>query len=416
MGGQPLNKPVVGIAATADGGGYWLVAGDGGVFNFGNAQFHGSMAGRPLNASMVGMAPTPNGAGYWLVGADGGVFALGNAQFRGSMGGQPLNKPVVGMAATPDGGGYWLVAGDGGVFALGNAQFHGSMGGQPLNASIVGMAATPTGAGYWLVGADGGVFAFGDAQFHGSMGGQPLNQPMVGMAATADGGGYWLAAADGGVFAFGNAPFRGTPAAPVAGSAGPAPSAAPAAAAPAALPAPSRPVAGESITVARVVGRVTVTLPGSDRAVVLTDRSTIPNGAEVDATRGRVQLTQAIRNGSTQRADARLGRFIVALTKSRGTTLRLSEPLTSCARAPRTRALTAKKTRSRKLWVNDRGGSWRTRGKFAAATAKGTTWKIADTCTTTTVSALGGTVVVRPLDGRKSVDVSAPHRHVVHAP
>jgi hypothetical protein len=66
--------------------------------------------------------------------------------------------------------------------------------------------------------------------------------------------------------------------------------------------------------------------------------------------------------------------------------------------------------------VNDRGGSWRTRGKFAAATAKGTKWTIADTCTTTTVSALGGTVVVRPLDGRKSVDVSAPHRHVVHAP
>jgi hypothetical protein len=414
-GNQPLNKPVVGMAATPDGGGYWLVAGDGGLFNFGNAPFHGSMAGQSLNAAMVAMAPTPNGAGYWLVAGDGGVFAF-NAPFHGSMAGQPLNKPVVGMAATPDGGGYWLVAGDGGVFALGNAQFHGSMGGQPLNASIVGMAATPSGAGYWLVAADGGVFAFGDAQFYGSMGSQPLNQPVVGMAATADGGGYWLAAADGGVFAFGNAPFRGTPSAPAAGSAGPAPASAPAAAGPAALPPPSRPVAGESITVARVVGRVTVTLPGSDRAQVLTDRSTIPNGAEVDATRGRVQLTQAIGNGRTQRADARLGRFIVALTKARGTTLRLSEPLTSCARAPRTRPLTARKTRSRKLWVNDRRGSWRTRGKFAAATAKGTKWTIADTCTTTTVSAVGGTVVVRPLDGRKSVDVSAPHRHVVHAP
>ena len=28
-----LNQPVVGMAATPDGKGYWLVASDGGVFN-----------------------------------------------------------------------------------------------------------------------------------------------------------------------------------------------------------------------------------------------------------------------------------------------------------------------------------------------------------------------------------------------
>jgi hypothetical protein len=47
---------------------------------------------------VVGMAATPDGKGYWLVAADGGVFSFGDAQFYGSMGGQPLNKPVVGMA------------------------------------------------------------------------------------------------------------------------------------------------------------------------------------------------------------------------------------------------------------------------------------------------------------------------------
>ena len=87
------------------------------------------------------MAATPTGHGYWFVAADGGIFSFGDAQFHGSMGGQPLNKPIVGMAATPTGQGYWFVASDGGIFSFGDAQFHGSMGGQPLNQPIVGMAA-----------------------------------------------------------------------------------------------------------------------------------------------------------------------------------------------------------------------------------------------------------------------------------
>jgi len=43
------------MAATPDGGGYWLVASDGGVFNFGDAGFFGSMGGTHLNAPVVGM-------------------------------------------------------------------------------------------------------------------------------------------------------------------------------------------------------------------------------------------------------------------------------------------------------------------------------------------------------------------------
>ena len=125
---------------------------------------------------VVGMAGTPDGKGYWEVASDGGIFTFGDAGFYGSMGGQPLNAPVVGMAATPDGRGYWLVASDGGIFAFGDAGFYGSMGGQPLNAPVVGMAATPDGRGYWVVASDGGIFAFGDAGFYGSMGGQPAQR------------------------------------------------------------------------------------------------------------------------------------------------------------------------------------------------------------------------------------------------
>jgi N-acetylmuramoyl-L-alanine amidase len=145
------EAPVVGMAATPDGKGYWMVASDGGIFSFGDAQFYGSEGGTPLNAPVVGMAATPDGKGYWLVAADGGIFSFGDAQFKGSTGSLNLNKPVVGMAAAPDGKGYWMVASDGGIFSFGDAQFYGSEGGTPLNAPAVGMAATPDGSGYWLV-------------------------------------------------------------------------------------------------------------------------------------------------------------------------------------------------------------------------------------------------------------------------
>jgi N-acetylmuramoyl-L-alanine amidase len=186
------NAPIVGMAATPEGEGYWLVASDGGVFSFGDAAFWGSTGSSTLNAPIVGMAATPEGKGYWLVASDGGVFSFGDAAFWGSTGSSTLNAPIVGMAATPDGQGYWLVASDGGVFSFGDAAFWGSTGSLHLNRPVVGMASTGDGQGYWLVGADGGVFTFGDAIYQGSDGGQPQDPPVVGMAAAPGSAGYWL--------------------------------------------------------------------------------------------------------------------------------------------------------------------------------------------------------------------------------
>ena len=184
----------------------------------------GPLAGQALRAPIVGMAATPEGDGYYLVGADGSVFPFGAAVFRGSMQGDPLNAPVVGIAVTPDNQGYYLVAADGGVFAFGDARFQGSMGGaedQPargwdvrrrlhvgllarcprrrgvrlrrpvlrvhrrttLNAPVVGLSSNESDSGYYLVASDGGVFSFGSAPFLGSMGGNALNAAVVGSAA-----------------------------------------------------------------------------------------------------------------------------------------------------------------------------------------------------------------------------------------
>ena len=87
------------MAATPDGGGYWLVASDGGIFNYGDAGFFGSTR-RPapqLPHRRHGHR-RPTASGYWLVAADGGIFTYGDASFFGSAGSIHLNKPIVGMA------------------------------------------------------------------------------------------------------------------------------------------------------------------------------------------------------------------------------------------------------------------------------------------------------------------------------
>ena len=119
-----------------------------------------------LNKPIVGMAATPDGRGYWLVASDGGIFAYGDAGFYGSAGNLTLNQPIVGMAATPDGRGYWMVASDGGIFAYGDAGFYGSTG-LPSTSPWWAWPPRPTASGYWLVAADGGIFAYGDVAFGG---------------------------------------------------------------------------------------------------------------------------------------------------------------------------------------------------------------------------------------------------------
>ena len=220
-------------AASGSPSGYWLVAGDGGVFSF-RAPFFGSAASTPSacppnttdrnhpHGQCFAIASKPNGDGYWILNGDHlHVYRFGGA---GNFG-----EPATSFATTPrefwptgvaivssaTGKGYWILeaglSGAGTVAHFGDAAFfgdtqtlatqhHASFRGMP-----VGMAATPTGNGYWELHSDGGVFTFGGAKFFGSLGGAHLSAPIVGMAATADGGGYWLAGADGKIYPFGNA-------------------------------------------------------------------------------------------------------------------------------------------------------------------------------------------------------------------
>lgn len=181
---------------------------DGGVLGYGSARFLGSPVGAGLAAPIVSMAATPEGNGYWLAAANGAVYCFGDARCYGSpatTGGAP--DPVVGIAPTPLGNGYWLATNHGAVYSFGAARYYGSLGGTDLhNIPVVAIASSANGKGYWLVQGGGEVKAYGDAPRLGGMRGQP---PVVGIAVTANGQGYWLACNDGQVDAFGDAAVLG---------------------------------------------------------------------------------------------------------------------------------------------------------------------------------------------------------------
>jgi hypothetical protein len=177
-----LASPIVGAAPTGTDAGLYLVAGDGGVFTLGDAVFQGSLGATKLNAPIVAITADKffSGGGYTLIAADGGTFAYGTG-FVGSVANIHLASPIVAAFSTLDGGGLVLAAADGGIFTLGNSYFWGSLGGMKINAPIVGIAPSADNfGGYRLLGRDGGVYTFGPGvPFLGSLGGSKLNAPVA---------------------------------------------------------------------------------------------------------------------------------------------------------------------------------------------------------------------------------------------
>ena len=104
-------------------GGILVVHPDGAVFGEDGARFYGGMNGHPLNAPIVGIASTPTGNGYWLVGADGGVFNFGDAKLLGprpallQQWGLGVGRaiPIIGIARGAEPGIAYTIIGDTGV-------------------------------------------------------------------------------------------------------------------------------------------------------------------------------------------------------------------------------------------------------------------------------------------------------------
>ena len=75
------------MVPSNDGGGYFMVASDGGVFAFGDARFEGSCPGiGGCSGAAVAVVPDATGNGYWVVTNTGAVYTFGDAVNYGQPG------------------------------------------------------------------------------------------------------------------------------------------------------------------------------------------------------------------------------------------------------------------------------------------------------------------------------------------
>jgi len=165
-----------------------------------------------------------------------------------------------------------------------------------------------------------------------------------------------------------------------------------------AAPAGARkPKLGSTAVVRPISGKVRFKPLGSSRYRTLAARATIKMGSTVDATHGKVKIITA-RNakGDTQAGSFYDGAFVVTQAREAQavTELKLVRgDFSKCPSATAARAMGAAGRKSvRRLWGNAHG-RFRTRGRYNAATVRGTVWLTEDFCDTSRVESKQGTVV-----------------------
>jgi hypothetical protein len=199
----------------------------------------------------------------------------------------------------------------------------------------------------------------------------------------------------------------------------------------------ARPVPFKTVNATVVSGDVFVKLPaGAARAsqakapkgfVRLEGAETIPVRSILDTSKGRVRLrTASDTRNHVQTADFFRGRFVVRqVRKPRGKARKRSNKVitdivlngSSFRRACRTTtaSISQKRRRSRKRvrrLFGDGKGSFRTRGRNAAATVRGTRWGVQDRCDGTLVTVQRGRVSVRDLVKRRTVIVRTGKKYL----
>jgi hypothetical protein len=189
------------------------------------------------------------------------------------------------------------------------------------------------------------------------------------------------------------------------------------------------PVLGKTVNVAPASGKVFVSVPAGSafaslavpgikgrKFVPLTEARQLPVGSIVDTRKGSLNLTSA----STAAGQVFTGTFSAgvfqALQSRNGlTTLPLKgSSFRSCATGKTASAALSRRA-IRRLRANARG-RFRTRGRYSAATVRGTIWETIDRCDGTLTKVKRGTVVVRDFRKRRNITVRAGKSYLARAP
>jgi hypothetical protein len=181
-----------------------------------------------------------------------------------------------------------------------------------------------------------------------------------------------------------------------------------------------KPVPGVIVGVEPVKGKVLVKKAGSNTFVALTGETEIPVGSQVNTLNGTIMLTAGLGGGKTNAAEFYQGIFTILQAKARGAymTLRLGGGnFRLCGRASaKALSIEAKSKRPvRRLWGSGKG-RFTTRGRYSAATVRGTKWLTLDRCDGTLTRVVRGVVRVRNFRARKTVNVRAGHSYLARAP
>jgi hypothetical protein len=180
------------------------------------------------------------------------------------------------------------------------------------------------------------------------------------------------------------------------------------------------PTFNRTAVVRTVSGTVLVKTPGSMSFTPLGAVTSVPMGTTIDTTNGTVALTTASDSaGHTQSGQFYSGIFRLTQTRAVSrvrsgrrvglTVLTLAGGVPSgCGAATATRAHRATSPSARRLWGNAHG-NFRTSGRYASATVRGTQWLTEDTCQGTLVKVARGVVAVEELRTHRTTLVRAGH-------
>jgi hypothetical protein len=178
------------------------------------------------------------------------------------------------------------------------------------------------------------------------------------------------------------------------------------------------PIQGRAVNVEPAGGTVLVKLPGAARFVPLPDAEQVPVGTIVDARNGTVRLFSAGKGGRVQSALFYQGVFQVTQKVGQAlTVLKLVGGSFAGCPAPKRASASAKRRANssvRHLWGSG-AGEFRTAGRYASATIRGTKWLTDDRCNGTLIRVTAGSVTVRDLTLNKTFALKKPKSYLAPA-